>query len=86
MPLSLASLGLTGNKKHWLRTAGEKVARFFDFPSEKAGSSSAILWLDRSTLSFIADWRKTKTLETPTCLRACLAPHCTIKMVATLPD
>lgn len=84
MPLSLASLGLTGNKKHWLRTAGEKVARFFDFPSEKAGvragSSPAILWLD------IADWRKTKTLETPTCLRACLAPHCTIKMVATLPD
>lgn len=74
MPLSLASLGLICDKKHWLRMVGEKEPSFFDFPFEQVhvlpGSSTATLWHDRFTLSFIVDWRKTKILETPTCLMA----------------
>lgn len=50
MRLSLASLGLVCDKKHWLRMVGEKEPSFFDFPFEKAhvlpGSSTAVLWHD----------------------------------------
>lgn len=78
MPLSLASVGPLGDKKHWFTSSGRKEPSSLDIPFEKAHvlpGSCQMPWHDRrSTLSFIEDWRKTRKLEILLCLLACLAP------------